>query len=137
MKRTMLIFLVIFIVTVSMVPVQAYPGQETAVNNLSNPSFNWVETTFNFGSIKLGIPVIHEFSFTNDGDGPLIITSVKATCGCTVTDYSRDPVSPGEQGFVRATFNAAKPGPFSKTVTVLSNTGEKAIVLTIKGEVVE
>jgi hypothetical protein len=99
--------------------------------------FNWSATSFDFGKIKKGQPVTEEFSFTNEGNVPLVITSVKASCGCTVTDFSKDPIAPGEKGFVKATYNAANVGPFQKTVTVNANTDDEAVQLIIKGEVVE
>ena len=102
-----------------------------------NGSFNWDETSFDFGQIKVNKPVSHEFSFVNAGNAPLVITSVQASCGCTVTKYSKEPINPGSSGFVTATYNAAKVGVFTKTVTVNANTDGGPVILTIKGEVVE
>jgi hypothetical protein len=99
--------------------------------------FNWSVTSYDFGKIKKDQPVTQEFSFTNDGNVPLVITTVKASCGCTVTAYSKDPIAPGEKGFVKATYNAANVGPFHKSVTVNANTEEGVVQLIIKGEVVE
>jgi hypothetical protein len=98
--------------------------------------FNWTSTTHQFGKISKGKPVTHEFSFINTGDIPLVISSVQASCGCTVTAYTRDAIEPGGSGYVKATYNAAHAGQFSKTITVNANTDE-AVQLTIKGEVVE
>ena len=113
---------------------------ETAISKptilMAVPEFNWTNTTYNFGRIKVGEAVSHEFAFTNKGDSPLIISSVKASCGCTVTDYSRNPINPGDQGYVYARYDASKPGTFSKPISVMSNAGD-VIVLTIRGEVVE
>ena len=100
-------------------------------------SFSWAETSFDFGKIKVNKPVTHEFSFINAGDTPLVITSVQASCGCTVAKYSKDAIAPGSSGYVTATYNAARVGVFTKTVTVNANTGSGAVVLTVKGEVVE
>ena len=99
--------------------------------------FNWTETVYDFGKIKQGAPVTHEFTFTNSGDIPLVITTVQASCGCTVTNYSKDPIEPNGKGFVKATYNAAAVGQFTKTVTVNANTDEGVVYLTIKGEVVQ
>jgi hypothetical protein len=99
--------------------------------------FNWSVTSFDFGKITKGQPVTEEFSFINDGNLPLVITSVKASCGCTVTDFSKDPIGPGEKGFVKATYNAANVGPFHKTITVNANTEDEVVQLIINGEVVE
>jgi hypothetical protein len=119
-------------------------AQQLAFNDISknrlfneNAVFLWNNTAFDFGQIKQGLPVSHEFSFTNTGEIPLIISSVQASCGCTVTSYTKDPIAPGSTGFVKATYNAAKVGQFTKSVTVNANTEESIVQLTIKGEVVE
>jgi hypothetical protein len=119
-------------------------AQELAFNHASNVTlvdekavFAWNTTSFDFGNISVGVPVSHAFSFTNTGEIPLVITSVQASCGCTVTSYSKEPIQPGASGFVRATYNAAKVGQFSKSVTVNANTKESVVQLTIQGEVIE
>jgi hypothetical protein len=117
-------------------------SQQLAVVKFLSPKFetadfSWIVTTHDFGKIKVNKPVTHEFRFTNSGDAPLVISSVQASCGCTVTDYSKDPIAPGAEGFVKATYNAAKVGVFSKTVTVNANAAESVVQLTIKGECVE
>lgn len=105
------------------------------IKALSGPLFVWESTMYDFGTIELNKPVDHVFEFTNNGDVPLIISSAKASCGCTVADYTKEPIAPGEKGFVSARYNAANAGAFTKTVTVTANTGEQAIVLTLKGVV--
>ena len=100
-------------------------------------SFNWSKTTVDLGELKLNKPVTHEFTFINTGSAPLVISSVKASCGCTVTSYTKSPVAEGSPGFVTATYNAASLGVFTKTVTVTSNTDEGVTLLVIKGEVVQ
>ena len=117
-------------------------SQQLAAINFLLPTFDianfsWVVTSYDFGKVKVNKPVTHEFRFTNSGDAPLVISSVQASCGCTVTDYSKDPIAPGSEGYVKATYNAARLGVFSKTVTVSANAAENVVQLTIKGEVVE
>jgi hypothetical protein len=119
-------------------------AQELATNtrvnsklSVTEATFNWAATVFDFGAVPKDVPVSHEFTFINTGDVPLIISSVQASCGCTVTEYSKDPIAPGGEGHVKATYNAAKVGQFSKTVTVNANTTEGVVQLTIKGEVTE
>jgi hypothetical protein len=99
------------------------------------PSFDWAETTFDFGKIKQNTPVTHEFRFVNNGGEPLLISSVQASCGCTVAKYSKDPIAPGAAGFVTATYNAATKGVFTKTITVNANTKDGVVVLSVRGEV--
>ncbi|MFY8037443.1 MAG: DUF1573 domain-containing protein [Cyclobacteriaceae bacterium] len=99
-------------------------------------AFNWDASSFDFGKIKQGVPVTHEFKFTNSGKAPLIIVNAQPSCGCTTPDWTKTPVPPGGSGFIKATFNAATAGPFNKTITVTANTLEGATYLTIKGEVI-
>jgi hypothetical protein len=110
-------------------PAAAQPGNMAA--------FKWAETTFDFGKIPQGKPVTHEFKFTNTGKVPLVLSSVNASCGCTTPEWTKEPIAPGKSGSVKATFNAAGAGAFSKTVTVNANVEGGAIYLTIKGEVLQ
>lgn len=77
------------------------------------------------------------FEFTNTGSTPLIINEVKPSCGCTSSNYTKKPINPGEKGFVSAEYNPKnRPGPFSKTIRVITNSSDNAnVVLRIKGEV--
>jgi hypothetical protein len=97
--------------------------------------FGWDNTTHDFGKVKQGTLVTHEFKFTNTGKVPLVITNVQASCGCTTPAWTKEPVMPGGQGFIKATYNAASAGAFNKTVTVTANIETGFIQLTIKGEV--
>lgn len=114
-------------------------GQEYAmISKLKKETavFSWTAIEHDFGQIKVGEPVSHEFTFTNTGDIPLVISTVQASCGCTVTSYTKEPIAPGGTGYVKATYNAASIGQFTKTVTVNANTEDGYAKLTIKGEVV-
>jgi hypothetical protein len=96
----------------------------------------WKSTTIDLGKIEQGKPVTVEFEFTNPSMIPLIINSVKPTCGCTIADYPKEPIQPGKSGKITATYNAAASGPFNKTVVVSSNAADGNTALVIKGEVV-
>lgn len=91
--------------------------------------------TFDFGKIKQGTPVTHEFKFTNTGKVPMIITNVQASCGCTTPAWTKEPIGPGGQGYIKATYNAAAVGAFNKSVTVTANVENGFVQLIIKGEV--
>lgn len=105
------------------------PNPDLAVAVIDNQNFD-------FGKIKQGVPVTHEFSFTNKGKVPMIITNAQPSCGCTIGSWTREPIPPGGQGFVKTTFNAAGAGIFDKTVTVTANVEGGMVVLHIRGEVV-
>lgn len=102
----------------------------------SMAKFKWEETTHNFGKIEQGKPVSTEFTFTNAGSTPLVISNVKGSCGCTVTQYTKEPIAPGKTGTVKATFNAAAMGAFNKSVRVTANVEGGNETLFIKGEVI-
>jgi hypothetical protein len=96
------------------------------------------EPTFKFGTITQGERRPHTFTFENKGDAPLIIASVKPSCGCTVTkDWPKEPILPGEKGEIAIEFNSEKKkGHVSKGVTILTNGIPKTIILNIEGTVI-
>jgi hypothetical protein len=102
-----------------------------------SPAFKWSETEHDFGKIKKGVPVTTTFTYTNIGKAPLSVSDVKASCGCTVPEYTKEVVAPGKTGTVKATYNAANVGTFLKSITVTSNVEGGPVILTIKGEVTE
>lgn len=106
-------------------------------NPSSMAKFKWTETTHNFGKIPQGKPVSTEFKFTNTGKTPLVISNVRGSCGCTVTQYTKEPIAPGKTGHVKATFNAAAMGAFNKSVRVTANVEGGNETLFIKGEVIK
>ena len=103
------------------------------------PVISWEKTSYDFGTIKKeGGVVKYKFIFVNVGDEPLLLEKVKSTCGCSTSNYTKDPVAPNAKGFVEIIFDPAnQAGEFSKKITVITN--EKALgtsSLEIKGNVV-
>ncbi len=98
--------------------------------------FKFNEEKHDFGKIPQGTPVTTVFEFTNIGTEPLILTEVRPTCGCTIADYTKTPVLPGDKGSIKITYNAAVAAPFNKTIVVTSNTVTPQKYLNIVGEVV-
>jgi hypothetical protein len=74
--------------------------------------------TIDFGKIKQGVPQKGTFTVTNIGNEPLIIEQANPTCGCTISDYTKEPIAPGKSGVINATYNAAAMGHFEKHLTV-------------------
>ena len=114
---------------------KAAAGTE-APKNMTPSGITWAEDTHTFGDLEKGKPASHDFTFKNTTKQTILITNVKAQCGCTATNYTKTPIKPGETGTVTATYNAANPGGFSKTVTVTTNDSDVNKVLTIKGKVI-
>ena len=96
------------------------------------------KTTHDFGKInEADGRVTTVFEFKNEGMIPLVLTNVKASCGCTTPKWTREPIEPGKTGQITVTYNASgRPGRFQKTVTVTSNATEPSTRLYIKGEVI-
>ncbi|UXP31386.1 DUF1573 domain-containing protein [Reichenbachiella agarivorans] len=94
--------------------------------------------THDFGSIQEEDgAVLYEFQFTNVGDAPLLVSTVKASCGCTTPDWTKQPVLPGEKGYVRAQYNPMnRPGTFNKSLRITTNGSPQVAYAYIKGTVV-
>lgn len=113
-------------------------AQAPAIDAASDAAVAEIEFTslvHDFGPVEKGVPAEATFSFENTGLAPLIITQVKGSCGCTVTDYTKQKILPGKQGMVKATYNAAKVGAFNKSIKVTSNALGEPLTLYIKGVV--
>lgn len=101
------------------------------------PVFSFEETQFHFGEIKSGDIVTHDFKFKNTGNAPLVINSASGSCGCTIPEYSKDPIPQGKEGIIKVKFDSHnKSGMVAKTVTILANTIPNTKVLTISAEVI-
>ncbi len=113
----------------------------SASGNTSNdpdavPEFTFETDNHEFGEIQQGEKVTYAFKFKNSGKAPLVISTASASCGCTVPEYTKDPVQPGEEGFINVTFDSSgKSGMTSKTVTLIANTIPNTKVLTISADI--
>ncbi|MCA1745316.1 MAG: DUF1573 domain-containing protein [Bacteroidales bacterium] len=105
-------------------------------NSVSTDSIAFEKTVHDYGTISQGADGHCEFKFVNNGKKPLIINEVRASCGCTVPDWTREPILPGKTGVIKAKYNTAIPGNFNKSITVRSNAANSVVILRIKGQVV-
>jgi Protein of unknown function (DUF1573) len=89
-----------------------------------------------FGTITQGDTIMHVYNFKNTGNMPLVLSNVNASCGCTTPSYSKEPVAPGERGFITVKFNSkGKEGKLNKTVTAYANTKPADNTVSFKVEV--
>ena len=96
--------------------------------------------THNFGTFSEKDPVVTcVFTFTNVGDAPLVINQAVASCGCTVPEYTKTPIQPGEKGEIKVTYNGTGkfPGHFKKSITVRTNGKVEMPRLYIEGDMTE
>ena len=94
--------------------------------------------TWDFGTIReTDGRVSHTFTGVNRGDSPLVILDVVTTCGCTVPDFSKKPILPGEKTQITVTYDPAnRPGSFTKELWVYSSEKRKIATLTVQGSVI-
>jgi hypothetical protein len=90
---------------------------------------------YDFGKVKQNVPVTHDFTFKNISTKPVIIESATASCGCTTPIKPDQPVAKGKSDKIKAGFNAAAPGPFTKTITIKVAGVDLPVELRIIGEV--
>ena len=102
------------------------------------PVITFEKTEHDFGKINEAdgrVSVV--FSFKNEGMAPLVLSNVRASCGCTTPTWTKEPVEPGQTGTITVTYNPnGRPGRFQKTVTITSNASEPTKKVYIKGEVI-
>jgi len=134
MKKLFLL-LVLPLFAVLQISAQTAPAAPKAPVNPNAPVAKWDKMVNDFGDIAFNIPKTAEFKLTNAGKEPLIISSAKASCGCTNLKYAPEPILPGKSTVVSATYNAANQGVFTKTITVVTNADPNPVVLQIKGNV--
>lgn len=114
----------------------AFTAQGQTTSNAAEISFE--EKVFDYGTITKGADGNHTFTFTNTGNSPLIIESVKSSCGCTVPKKPEAPIAHGASGSIQVRYDTQRLGVFRKTITVTTNAGTNSVVaLKIKGTVVE
>lgn len=102
------------------------------------PVITFEKTEHDFGKInEADGRVTTIFTFKNEGMAPLVLSNVRASCGCTTPTWTKTPIEPGQTGDITVTYNPnGRPGRFQKTITVTSNATVPTTKLTIKGEVI-
>ena len=118
-------------------------GNTTVGGNLSNQVIStdtavisFRDYEHDFGKVTEGEKVACIFTFENKGKGPLVISSVTTSCGCTVPKYDTKPIAPGSTGIVEVVFNSSGyKGRQTKTITVHSNASKPIVLLRISGEI--
>jgi hypothetical protein len=111
-----------------------------SANGQSQAEIKFDKTIINFGKFSESSPKVSGvFTFTNVGTAPLIINQAVASCGCTVPEYTKKPIAPGQKGEIKVTYNGAGkfPGPFKKSITVRTNGKVEMTRLYVEGDMEE
>ncbi|MCX7729330.1 MAG: DUF1573 domain-containing protein [Bacteroidia bacterium] len=134
---------IIYVVTIStallmgnvLLAQDAKTSNSTTEQPASLADIKFDKTTHDFGTIPQGGNGECEFTFTNTGKEPLVITNCMGSCGCTVPQCPKEPVLPGKKGVIKVKYDTNRVGPFVKSVTVNSNAKSGVVTLQIKGTV--
>ena len=101
------------------------------------PKMVFENSNQDFGTIVQGTSVTHTFKFTNEGDADLIISFAKGSCGCTIPEWPKRPIKPGQSGEITVVFNSqGKRDAQNKKVNITANTKPTINVIALKGIVV-
>ncbi|GAB4378191.1 MAG: hypothetical protein Kow0075_07820 [Salibacteraceae bacterium] len=116
--------------------IAGYSAMAQEAESTSGAEITFEKEVHDFGTLKQNGDATTEFKFTNTGTEPLIISNAKGSCGCTVPEWPREPIAPGESGVIRVKYDSKRLGPINKSVTITSNASNgKTKVLRIKGNI--
>jgi hypothetical protein len=121
-------------------PIDILSNSAAAEKGDQQTTITWLDSTYwNAGKITEGAKLSVAFRFRNSGTKPLVIESVTASCGCTAPEPPKEPIAPGKEGVIAATFDSkGRVGQNHKTLTVVANTiGSATHELNFDVEVIE
>lgn len=106
-------------------------------SNADLPEIKFEEETHDFGRITQGEKVTYNFKFKNTGGANLIISSASGSCGCTIPDYPKKPILPGEEANINVVFaSEGKSGIVEKSVTIVTNCEPSTRIIYIKANII-
>lgn len=92
--------------------------------------------THNFGQLKFNENAECTFVFKNISDSTLVLTNVKAKCGCTSTEWTMEPIKKRKKGFINITYDTSIIGKFTKSIMVFISGSPYPVKLLVTGTVV-
>lgn len=111
-------------------------GTADSMKNEALGKIEYIDSVYNFGTVKEGVVVEHVFKFKNTGEAPVILIQVSASCGCTTPSYTQEPILPGKEGEIKVSFDSkGQLGNQHKVVSVYANASNKATSVQLRGTV--
>ena len=134
MKRAGILFLlIVFAVSTGF----AQSSEDQSAEKPTKPFIKFEKTTHNYGEVKYKGDGTCSFKFQNKGKEPLLLTKVRASCGCTTPSWPKEPIKSGKTATIKVKYNTRIKGNFAKSIRVYSNAKNSPILLRIKGKVVD
>lgn len=109
---------------------------QTTDQSANGPEISFTKVVHDYGTIEQNADGTCEFDFTNTGNEPLVLSTVRSSCGCTVPQWPREPILPGKSEKIKVKYDTRRMGAINKSITVLSNAKTSSVVLRISGKVV-
>jgi len=129
--------LILFCLLAVKLNAQTNPDQNKTTTVVSTAEITFDALEHDYGTINKGADGNCEFTFKNTGKEALIITDCKASCGCTIPSWTKEPILPGKKGSIHVKYNTERIGGIDKSITVTSNAKNSPINLRIKGNVLD
>lgn len=124
-----------FIVLLLLISFGTIRAQEKKSKTM-DPSFKFSEKVYNFGTVKQGEDINYEFVFKNIGKAPLLISDISSTCGCSVPEWSKEPVLQNNSGVIKVSFDTkGKLGLQDRVFTIYSNVKGEPEKIHLKGNI--
>ena len=134
MKKYIFIFLLTFC-SFSVINSQEVNKKSETQSDKKKPVLVFEKVLHDFGNVEYDGNGTCEFVYKNTGKEPLILSNVQASCGCTIPEWSKEPLKKGGTAVIKVKYDTKRQGSFTKTITVTSNAKNQTEVLTIKGNV--
>lgn len=111
------------------------PATPAASENVSGPIMTLDSDVVDYGDIEHGSDPLRSVGFKNTGTEPLLITNAKGSCGCTVPEWPRDPIMPGETSEIKVRYDTKRPGAINKTIKITTNETENTHTIRVIGHI--
>lgn len=135
MKKLALFISVLFVASLAFSQ-QEEKVKETIDQSSNGPQISFDKVVHDYGTIYKGADGNCDFEFTNTGNEPLVLSTVRSSCGCTVPKWPREPILPGKKGVINVRYDTRRMGTINKSITVMSNAKTSSVVLSIKGKII-
>jgi hypothetical protein len=124
-----------FAQTTTTKPAPVPNAQQTAQTPAADPGYKFDKTVHDYGTIQKGGEPYCEFRLTNTSKDMLVISEAHGSCGCTIPEYPKEPIKPGQTVVIKVHYDTNRIGPFEKQVTVTFQGKDTPAVLHIHGTV--